>query len=53
MREKINEVLKGQLNHQKPLLVRSGLSQRERELLRDRVDSMGKCCEGGSEGWTG
>jgi len=36
-----------------PLLVRGGLDQEEIELLRTRIASLGKCCEGGSEGWTG
>lgn len=36
-----------------PLLVRGGLDNKEKETLRSRVDSLGKCCEGGDEGWTG
>jgi len=36
-----------------PILVRSGLSRMQVAKIRDRVDATGKCCEGGSEGWTG
>jgi len=36
-----------------PIPVDSGLSDDQRRRVKSEVDITGKCCEGGSEGWTG
>lgn len=41
------------IKRQEPELVETGLKVPELKALRDKVASLGKCCEGGSEGWTG
>ena len=40
-------------NIRAPIPVRGGLSRSEIKEVKTRIDATGKCCEGGSEGWTG
>lgn len=34
-------------------LVKSGLDEKTTEVMYKKLKNEGKCCEGGSEGWTG
>jgi len=40
-------------NRETLLLIGGGFNKKEMEILRSKVNSLGKCCEGGEEGWTG